>query len=280
MYADLIRKGLVCYDAETDTYVRNIRGNEFHLNPEDEGISRALARDGVREKESVEALFEYVKPDMVIFDLGANIGFYVLLEAIIVSKGTGRIIALEPHPDNVALLTLNVSKNNYSNIVQIHFGAIAEESGTAILAVSSFSNCHQLATLREQSAHNDLIDVPAFSLADFLKKAGTSMEELDFLRMDVEGAEYPILLNNIHFFREKRELLLFVEFHPHVDLPKHIELLQALDETGFECLSVTKESIQDGRVDRKTYPDASTKDLYTDDALLAFGGCEAFLRKA
>jgi FkbM family methyltransferase len=252
----------------------------MHLNPLDWGISRILARDGIRERESVEALCQFVQPDMTIFDLGANIGFYVLIEAQIISKGSGKIIAIEPGPDNYQLLKLNITENNYSDCVTVYHGAVTNKSGMTSLRLSNASNCHKLEEISSNNADGKFIAVPAFTFSDILTEGNISIDQLDFLRMDIEGAEYLILPHIIELIANKEKFLMFIEFHPgESNLQKHKMIMKSLESMGYNCLKVTKEYVDGNIIRRKHCPNTTIYDLYSDEFFLQQGGCEVFLGK-
>lgn len=279
-YLWLRLKGIVKYDRKHGTYIRKVRGSILHLNPMDSGISRDLAQDGIREKESVEALFQYVQPDMTIFELGANIGFYVVLEAQILSRGSGRIIALEPSPDNIRMLELNVSANNIGGRVDILYGAVTNKTGTAKLIISSSSNACRLEELSAAGPKMATVDVPAYTFTDVLRKAGVTFAELDFLRMDIEGAEYMIFPELFDLLEQKDKFTMFIEFHPRGDYQDYKETLQRLESIGYRCLTATKEYGEGGCIKRQCRADATICDLYSDKFFLRGGGCEVFLQKS
>lgn len=193
LYFWLKIKGVIRYDKQNKLYFRDIKGHRFYLHPNDYGISRALAKDGMREKESVEALLNYVKPDMNILEIGANIGFYVILEAEIISKGCGKIFALEPLPANICFLNINIACNNYMDKVKVTYGAIFDHTELVKLEVSPLSNCNRLVELSGNNHVGSTIEVPAFTFTNFLHSTGVGIEDIDFLRMDIEGAEYIVM---------------------------------------------------------------------------------------
>lgn len=279
-YLNLELRGVVRYDKLTNTYIRKVRGHDFHLNPKDQGISKILARDGIREAESVDALYKLLNKDMTILDLGANIGFYVVLESQIIKEGTGRIIAIEPSTENIHLLNINIQASKYQEKVKVFHGAISDQTGTIDLEVSPLSNCSRLAKLSEQTAIQLTVPVPSYTFFDFLKHVDIDFDDLDFLRMDVEGAEYIIFEEILGALRSKANFLIFVEFHPSEhNLQKHITVLKELEAMGFLALSVTKEYVVDGKVMRKHMPEAVLSDLYTDEFFTQRGGLEVFLQK-
>ena len=87
------------------------------------------------------------------------------------------------------------------------------------------------------------------------------------------------------FLENKNTFLMFIEFHPHVDREKHVEVLKKLESLGFVCLDATKEYISNdkgkdsGIVKRLHKPDAMINDLYSDSFYTQSGGCEVFLGK-
>ena len=59
-------------------------------------------------------LTELLRPGMVFYDWGANIGLFSLLAARLVGP-TGRVFSFEPDPDTAARLERNVARNGYQN---------------------------------------------------------------------------------------------------------------------------------------------------------------------
>ena len=77
-----------------------IYGLDLHFPARPIGIGHWLAAYGSREPDNLRILAEIVPPSAVIVDLGANIGYYALVESKLLSQG-GRIHAIEPDPRNV-----------------------------------------------------------------------------------------------------------------------------------------------------------------------------------
>ena len=80
----------------------SVNGSDMFICLTDKGISRDLYLYKEREKFSTEFMKSFIKEDDVIFEIGANIGYYVILETKIANKG--KIIAFEPSPFNRNLL--------------------------------------------------------------------------------------------------------------------------------------------------------------------------------
>lgn len=270
--------GVVSFNRQTNTYLRTVLGHTMHLHPNDPGLSQALIKTGVREPESVLSLMRYLTPDMTIMDLGANIGFYVLLEAYVITKGQGRIVALEPFPENLRLLKLNTEANNYTEKVKIINGACSDSTGTAEFTVSKLSNCGKLAEQTSPTT-GKTIKVPTFTFKDLMQFAGLKATDLDFLRMDIEGAEYKILPDILDVIGTKDSFLMFIEFHPGKDRAGHAAILKRMEELGYRSLNIVKEYIENGITRRKHCPSATIRDLYSQDFFMQGGGIETFLLK-
>jgi hypothetical protein len=62
-----------------------------------------------------QVLSENLRPGMVFYDLGANIGLFSLLGARLV-KATGKIFSFEPDHETACRLRRNIEKNEFQNI--------------------------------------------------------------------------------------------------------------------------------------------------------------------
>src|SRR5207244_135452 len=69
---------------------------------------------GTQEPHVQAAITQLVRPGMVIYDLGANIGFLTLLFAKAVGP-QGVVIALEPVPTNAERIRGNAKLNGFTN---------------------------------------------------------------------------------------------------------------------------------------------------------------------
>ena len=180
MIAKLLRK---------NTLVRSVHNYRLHLDPSDQGLSRTLFLFGKREIDHYLMLHAILKPGMNVLDIGANIGYYAIMESILVGT-SGNVVAIEPMLPNIKMLRKNIELNNIKNIEVVH-GAVSSQTGIGQMFVSSHSNLHTFHN--EGSAANLLnsqpIDVPTFILRDVV----TDIFQPHLLRMDVEGHEVEIL---------------------------------------------------------------------------------------
>ncbi|MBI2135145.1 FkbM family methyltransferase [Candidatus Woesearchaeota archaeon] len=228
--------------AKNSIIIRNVQGSKMYLNLKDRGISKDLALDGIREPESTKIIKKIIKERGTVVDIGANIGYYALMESQLVGK-KGRVYAIEPVPDNIASLKKNIGLNDYSNIEVFQMG-IGEKNKTAKMNITSYSNWHSF--LHQRNVIGKL-DVKVVTLDNFLK----NRKYPDFIRMDVEGYEFQILKGMKNTLKKKKPLKLFIELHPHIMNKSQTKfLLKTLKDNGFEtslvikCLTVTEMKVK------------------------------------
>jgi len=139
----------------------------------------------------------FVRPDYVCLDVGANIGLKSLIMAA--QAHSGKVVAIEPGPSIGNVLELNVQANQVSNVL-IERVAIGDKSGPVRFA--------------EESAFGFVsdtgVEVPMTTLPALAKKL--DLPRVDFIKIDVEGLEFPILRNSLDFINSN-EALVYFEFN-------------------------------------------------------------------
>jgi FkbM family methyltransferase len=163
------------------------------------------------EQDTVNIYKSTLLPGMRVVDVGAHVGLHALLAARLVGS-QGKVYAFEASPDNFALLEKNITSNGYQNIVAVP-AAVAEKTGTVTFHLSPEGNDRNsiYASSRVGDCKNQL-QVPAVSLDDFLEKEG--WPGIDFVKIDVEGAEPLVLKGMSRFLERSKKLTLIVEFAP------------------------------------------------------------------
>ena len=126
------------------------------LSLKDRGIARYLSYFGTREEDQKYILETVLKEGMTILDAGANIGYYVLLEAAGLGK-YGKIYALEPSPVNFSWLRKNIRLNDLEETVEAYPIALSNRNEKMSFYLSPLSNLntfHPLETSRGDFEEN------------------------------------------------------------------------------------------------------------------------------
>lgn len=207
------------------------------------GISHVLAIVGEREKLHKKLLVNELKNARVVMDLGANIGYYTLIEASILGK-RGIIYAIEPDPKNYKLLIKNIKYNGYSNIVKPFQIAISDKKGTAKFFIGRFSNVGTLNPIdyRTGKRLSNLSDKSILVKTDSFDNFVLDKEPIDLVRMDIEGHEVEVLKGIIRYIKKTNfNLKILFEAHPSkYDDDKHNmkDVLINLFALGFEIKAI------------------------------------------
>lgn len=172
---------------------RSVHGYRMLLNPQDPGISRNLWLNGDREQQLRHLLEQELEPGNVVLDLGANIGYYALLERQLIGD-EGHIYALEPSPSNFELLKANIALNGAEQAIEVFPLAGGSAPSTGRFYLSEHSNLNTFIPRLNNGARahgitDDYIEVEIVDMTSFL----ADKRPIDLLRMDVEGFEVEVI---------------------------------------------------------------------------------------
>ncbi len=217
--------------------LRNVQGSNMYLNIKDKGICSDLYLRGKREDKATDELMKRVKPGMVIADVGANIGYYALMEAKAVGP-KGKVYAIEPIPENIVLLKKNIAANDYKNI-EVFNKAAGDKNCKKKIFISKQSNLSTFCENVELDQSGETIDVDVFTLDSFFK----NREKPQIVRMDVEGYEYEILQGMKKTMKECKNLQFFIEVHADfMGEEKTVRFLKILKQNGITHCKIIRES--------------------------------------
>lgn len=127
---------------------------------------------------------EYCQKEKITLDIGAWNGVHSLYMAHL-----SRVVyAIEPDPTAYRELLANCESNPALSVIPIQC-AISNVSGTAKIMTQGNSLSSILDNVQTGYNCKNLVDVPCFTFKDFLDKYKISVDDIGFIKMDVEGAE-------------------------------------------------------------------------------------------
>ncbi len=167
---------------------KRIYDYRMRLDLSDRGISRTLLLFGRRELEHKVMLERVLQPGMTVLDIGANIGYYALMELRLIGPG-GTLVAVEPSPSNVELLRHNLALNGYHG-VEVHQAAVSDRAGRRRFFLSDMSNLNTFHDTGTGRLHlsGETVEVETLTVPELM--AGNPP---DLIRMDVEGHEVEVI---------------------------------------------------------------------------------------
>lgn len=166
---------------------------------------------GTYEPELQDAIMHWVKPGMVIYDVGANIGYVSLLLARRAGAG-GSVFAFEALPGNLERLRANIALSGMAGQVQAVAAAVIDAQRPVRFWVGPSGGMGKAdgSAGRQDVIYSEAIDVTGLSLDHFVFELGNSPPQV--VKMDIEGGEVLALPGMQRLLAEAHPLLL-MELH-------------------------------------------------------------------
>jgi FkbM family methyltransferase len=202
-------------------------GKVFFLHFNDRVISSRILWRHSFEPQELEFMRTKIKKGDTAVDIGANIGYHTVFFSGWAGK-RGRVFAFEPEPANCALLKRNSAANGCENII-LEQKAVCEHPGNLRLFLrEDQKGAHSLYASPDKTG---AIEVECVTLDDYFYKRGI---RVDFIKMDIEGAEGAVIRGGLKLFKETRNLKGFFEFNPF--------MLKAAGEEGLDFIKLLQDA--------------------------------------
>ncbi|HSF39046.1 MAG TPA: FkbM family methyltransferase [Thermoanaerobaculia bacterium] len=155
------------------------------------------------------AFLRLVRPGAVVFDVGANLGYYTVLFSHLAGPA-GEVHAFEPVPGTFRRLEENLARERRFGNVRAHRLAVGDRPGTAVLYLPGED--HGQASLARHAAGS-------WSVGEAVTEHACAMTTLDayarergvsrvgFVKCDVEGAELAVLRGAASLLARHRPVL-------------------------------------------------------------------------
>lgn len=186
---------------------------------------------GNYEIELINLLTPFLKVGDVVVDCGAHEGYFSLIIQSRVGN-TGQVHCIEAMPSNCDILQRNLSLNSADNIF-LHRTAIGNEIGTVEFSASPNSYANTYMTSSVVHAKHPHIEVPISTL-DRLCDLG-EIPTPDFIKIDIEGAEYEALLGMKNVLQQAHPTLHLATHDIHYPGVRQ-KSLNLLIELGYQLI--------------------------------------------
>jgi FkbM family methyltransferase len=170
---------------------------------------------------------------MDVVDIGAFVGDSAIYFAL---RGAKRVIAVEPHPDAYTEMLWNIDLNKLRNVITPVNAGLASKPGKICIGGVNVTGTVTTRYTPGNYGGGDCEDVvPAVTLGELIEKYNIQPSEA-ILKMDCEGCEYDVIMNDYEHVRLFRELI----FEHHAGLAKYDlgELTSRL-AVDFHCMRVS-----------------------------------------
>ncbi len=171
---------------------------------------------------------QIIKEGSVVYDLGANSGFYTILASVLVGD-FGKVVAFEPHPRNLSYLGEHLRSNHIQNTIVID-AAVSDCTGFI-----QFNGDGFIGHISDQGE----LQVKTISLDELIDT--NQIPPPNFLKIDIEGAEMLALCG---------AKSMLIKIHPTILLATHgnevhRDCCQFLDSLGYSIQSVYGNNVKE-----------------------------------
>lgn len=182
-------------------------GRQLQVRLLDNLAQQILNREGF-ERETLRVMRNCVKTGMVALDIGANLGYYTVQLADWVGP-SGHVVAFEPNPVMIQELEHNVRLNDLQNVTIKPFALSADSGEIAFHCPPPGFEGHGSIRPNRTFAVAATIKVATRPLDDVL--AEMQISSVDFIKVDVEGAERSLFRGAANLLSGERKPLLIFE---------------------------------------------------------------------
>lgn len=165
-----------------------------------------LEQDDWFEKE-ITFVRRLLQPGMTVIDIGANYGVYSLAAARAVGP-QGAVWAFEPASAVLPYLRESIARNRFTQI-RVVDAALAHEEGIGHLHLARDPALNQLQAPDSESGSGESVGITTLDH----QQATLGWGEVDFIKLDAEGAERRILRGGRDFLAQGSPLVMFERLH-------------------------------------------------------------------
>lgn len=167
------------------------------------------------------------KKEPVIIDCGSHFGQSIIYFKLLYPEAN--IICFEPDDHTFSILKDNIESNGIQNI-EMHNKAVADYDGEInFYNIEDNKSSVVMSTVRERVQNGKRNVVEATRLSNYINST------IDFLKMDIEGAELSVLKELIKSDKLRYIKQMVIEYHHHIkeheDNFSHT--LELLEDAGF-----------------------------------------------
>jgi FkbM family methyltransferase len=159
----------------------------------------------------------------IVIDIGAHIGLYTIISSKRVGAN-GKVVAIEAHPGNFEMLNSNIKLNQLTNVIPLNYAVHSKETKVKLYLPSGESGFTKYNTIMPNwiNAQEKFVEVNANTLDYLLQLNEIRQEEVNWIKIDVEGAEFEVLKGATNVLSKSKDIAILMELHgpPHVYRPK------------------------------------------------------------
>jgi FkbM family methyltransferase len=183
-------------------------------------------------------IMEYFNPNEgdTVVDVGAHIGLYSLIAAKRVGP-SGKVIAIEPDPENFKILKKNILLNQLSNVEALECAVYSTRGKLRLFLPELEQGRTIFNTVMQDRARTstNFLEVEANTLDNIMDE--NNIQRVNYLKIDVEGAELEVLKGAVNTLSSNKDLTLLIEVHGDAN---YKPILEIFEEYKFQIIYENK----------------------------------------
>jgi FkbM family methyltransferase len=190
-----------------------------------------------------EDILEHFQPKQgdTVVDVGAHLGRYALISSNRVGK-EGKVIAIEANPAVFEKLNKNLKLNQVTNTTSLNYAVYSEKTKMKLFLLDVSNDTYHAGNTIMRDRYNLItpteessLEVNANTLDNILTSVGLRVENINWIKIDVEGAELEVLKGAHNILSTSKDISILIEVH-HLDENKHLfeDIMKLLKNYGFK----------------------------------------------
>jgi FkbM family methyltransferase len=181
-----------------------------------------------------EDIIEHFTPKEgdIVVDIGAHMGRYTIISSKRVGAN-GKVVAIEADPSNFEMLKSNIKLNQLTNVTPLNYAVYSKETKIKLYLPEVESGYTIYNTIMSNRARTEdkFVEVNANTLDHLLQLKGIRQEEVNWIKIDVEGAEFEVLKGASNVLSKSKDIALLIEVH---GLDNHRPILEFVSSYNFK----------------------------------------------
>jgi FkbM family methyltransferase len=125
------------------------------------------------------------------------------------------VIAIEADPGNFEMLNKNIKLNGLTNIISLNCAMFSKEARIKLYTPSQESGytIYNTIMVNRSKPRDRFIEVNANTIDNILRQNNIREEQINWIKIDVEGAELEVLRGASNVLSKSRNVVLIIEVH-------------------------------------------------------------------
>jgi FkbM family methyltransferase len=164
-----------------------------------------------------DEILPYFKPKSgdIVIDVGSHIGHHTLIAAKRVGP-KGKVVAIEADPKNFEILNKNIELNKLNdNVITSNYAVSSKEEKIKLFTPQENSgNTIYNTIISDRVAPTEkFIEINANTLDRLVEENGIKHVDVNWIKIDVEGAELEVLKGATNILSKSKDISLLIEIH-------------------------------------------------------------------